>query len=106
MEQFPEYMYSLPSVGNPSATVGQPQPYYMPTKINGVWDFRNVAGRHLDREKVEQWKTKFYKLEGWDTKTGWQTRALLESLGMQKMIDALARQGKIDLSGKPYQNIN
>ena len=96
MEKFPDYMYSLPSVGNPSATVGQPQPYYMPTKKNGVWDFRNVAGRHLDREKVEEWKTKFYELEGWDTRTGWQTRALLESLGMQKMIDELAGQGKLD----------
>jgi len=96
MEQFPEYMYSLPSIGNPSATVGQPQPYYMPTKINGVWDYRNVAGRHLDRDKFEQWKTRFYELEGWDARTGWQTRSLLKSLGMQKVMDELARHRKLN----------
>jgi len=98
MEKFPEYMYSVPSVGSASATVGAPQPYYMPTKENGEWDYRDVAGRYLDREKVEEWKTTFYKLQGWDPKTGWQTRATLESLGLQNVADELAGQGKLDNS--------
>ena len=96
MEEFPEYMYSVPSIGDTSATVGNRQPYYMPTKINGEWDYRDVAGRYLDREKVEEWKTTFYKLEGWDPRTGWQTRATLESLGMQAVADELASHGKLE----------
>ena len=95
MEKFPEYMYSVPSIGSVSATVGKLQPYYMPTKINGIWDYRDVAGRFLDRGKVEEWKTIFYELEGWDAMTGWQTNGTLQSLGMQKMARELASQGKI-----------
>lgn len=94
MEVFPDYMYSVPSIGSVSATVGKPQPYYMPTRVNGVWDYRDVAGRFLDRDKVESWKTIFYELEGWDPKTGWQTEATLQSLGLSKAAEELARHGK------------
>jgi aldehyde:ferredoxin oxidoreductase len=68
----------------------------MPTKVNGEWDYRDVAGRYLDREKVEDWKTTFYELEGWDARTGWQTRATLQSLGMKAAADELASHGKLD----------
>ena len=94
MEKFPEYMYIVDAVGT-SHVPGKPPAYYMPTKENGKWDYRNVVPRHLDKNKVEDWKTLFYKQEGWDTKTGWQTRATLEALGLKNVADELGDMGKL-----------
>ena len=94
MEKFPEYVYSVDGKGRPSVP-GKPLAYYMPTKENGKWEYRNVVPRHLDKHNVEEWKTLFYELEGWDPETGWQTRGTLEALGLEKVADELANMGKL-----------
>ena len=67
----------------------------MPAFENGEWNYKSVAGRTLDREKVEDWKTKFFALEGWDTKTGWPTRKTLEELDLGDVADELEKAGKL-----------
>lgn len=100
MEKFAEFVYSVDSKGRVSYLHPQrPPSYWMTTKENEKWDYRNVVPRHLDRDKVEEWKTIFYELEGWDPKTGWQTRATLEALGLDRVlnrvIDELKSAGKL-----------
>ena len=104
MEKFPEYIYTVDCKGRPyssgcegrtSEVPGQLPPYYMPTKENGKWDYRSVSPRHLDRTKFEGWKKLFYELEGWDPKTGWQTRGTLETLGLKNVANELENMGKL-----------
>lgn len=94
MEKFPKYIYTV-DAKSASYIPGRPPIYYMPTKENGKWDYRNVIPRHLDENKVEDWKTLFYELEGWDSRTGWQTRATLEALGLKNVADELESRGKL-----------
>jgi aldehyde:ferredoxin oxidoreductase len=54
-----------------------------------------VVPRHLDRDRVESWKTTFYQLEGYDPRTGWPTRDILQSFGMEKIMDEMADRGKL-----------
>ena len=49
----------------------------------------------MDDVGVELFKTNFYKLEGWDIKTGWPTRKTLEGLGLKKIADTLASRSKL-----------
>lgn len=92
MEVFTGYNYETGAV--PGFTTYE-APYVMPVHENGTWSYKSVAGRKLDREKVEEWKTKFFKLEGWDTKTGWPTRKTLEELDLGDVADALAAANKL-----------
>jgi aldehyde:ferredoxin oxidoreductase len=64
-------------------------------KVNGRWDYQNLAGQHLDMDKYQEWKTTFYELEGWDPGTGWPTRAALEELGLSYVADELEAAGKL-----------
>jgi len=89
MEKFPEYVYS---------TLTHRDPYNMPAIEKGKWVFRNMATRHLDRNKVEEWKTKYYKLEGWDPKTGWPTRKTLEELGLKHAMNELEMKEKLSIN--------
>jgi len=54
--------------------------------------------RSIDRDKFEQWKTRFYKLEGWDVKTGWPKRETLSSLGLDHVADDLEKKDKLGSS--------
>jgi len=67
----------------------------MPVFENNEWSYKNIAGRVLDRQKVEDWKTLFYKLEGWDIKSGWPTRKTLSDLGLNNVADELEAAGKL-----------
>ena len=62
---------------------------------DGKWSFEGQNDLYLDREGVEQFKTHFYELEGWDIATGWPTRKTLEGLGMKKVADLMAAKGKL-----------
>ena len=88
------FNYSVDAEGI-SRVTGRPPSYYMPTKENGKWDYRNVVPRHLDRDKFEGWKTLFYEQEAWDPKTGWQMKTTLEALGLKKMADELKANNKL-----------
>jgi aldehyde:ferredoxin oxidoreductase len=76
---------------------GEIFPFFMWTcrDENGNWRYQDLMGRSLDREKVEEWKSIFYQLEGWDSKTGWPTRTTLEQMEMGYVADALEAAGKL-----------
>ena len=70
--------------------------YFWPTRDeHGSWSYRNVLGRKLSYEGVEQWKSTFYELEGWDGETGWPTRTTLNGLGLAHVADELERAGRL-----------
>ena len=67
----------------------------LPSHKSGSWAYEAMKDRVLVPERVELFKTEYYKLEGWDTKTGWPTRTTLESLGLKKVADELAAKSKL-----------
>jgi len=85
MVKFADYYYEQPLKG----------PYPAPVFADGKWAYADVAGRKIDRDKFEDWKTIYYELEGWDTKTGWPTRNTLEGLGLGNVADELESKGKL-----------
>lgn len=91
-EVFTGYTYLVPSNGGMTSFE---VPYILPVYEDGEWKFKNVAGRMLDREKVEKVKTMFFEFEGWDPKTGWPTRESLEKLGLDTVADELEKVGKL-----------
>jgi aldehyde:ferredoxin oxidoreductase len=68
---------------------------HLPGKENGKWGFYDYSERRLDRDKFEEFKTRFYELQGWDTTTGYPTRATLESLDLGYVADELEENGKL-----------
>jgi aldehyde:ferredoxin oxidoreductase len=76
---------------------GEIFPFFMWTcrDESGNWRYQDLMGRSLDREKFEEWKSIFYRLEGWDSKTGWPTRATLELMEMGYVADVLEAAGKL-----------
>ena len=92
MEVYTEYNYTQPAV--PGYTTYE-VPYGAVVFENGEFKYKSVAGRILDRAKVEEWKTKFFALEGWDTKTGWPTRDTLSKLGLDHVADELEKNKKL-----------
>jgi aldehyde:ferredoxin oxidoreductase len=86
MVKFADYYHEQPLPRHP------PVPAY----INGRWIHADVAGRKIDRDKFEEWKTIYYQLEGWDPKTGWPTKATLEKLGLSYVADELEKNGKLE----------
>ncbi len=90
---FAEYIYTVPSPGYPLD--GKMTAYYMPGIKKGKWEYIPLNGRHIDREKFEGWKTKYYKLEGWDPRTGWPLRTTLKALGLSYVADELERKGRL-----------
>jgi aldehyde:ferredoxin oxidoreductase len=82
-----------------SDNVYEGQPFFpnqhMPGKENGEWGFYSYSDRRLDRDKFDEFKTRFYELQGWDAATGYPTRATLESLGLGTVADELEQNGKL-----------
>lgn len=68
---------------------------YLPGKEHGEWDYYHYSQRKLDRDKFEEFKTRFYELQGWDSTTGYPTRAALESLKLDYVADELEKNGKL-----------
>ena len=86
MEVFPDYVYDQPCPGFMSE---------MPMYIDGHWKYDPGKGRKLDRAKVEEFKTKFYKFEGYNAENGYPTRATLEKMNLRKVADTLRSRGKL-----------
>jgi aldehyde:ferredoxin oxidoreductase len=82
MVKFADYIYDEPFGGR-----GYNNWYFLPGRRNGEWQYIRVSGRKLDRAKFEAFKTTFYRLEGWDEKTGRPTRETLENLGLKAVAD-------------------
>ena len=71
---------------------------YMPGIENGRWDYYNYTDRRLDKNKFDEFKTRFYKLQGWDPASGYPTRDTLESLDLGYVADELEKNGKLGRS--------
>lgn len=84
-EVFSDWMYKR----------GVEAPYYLPVYENGEWSYSDCRGRKLDRDKFEDFKTRFYKYEGWDPATGRPTRSTLEGLGLAYVADGLEEHGRL-----------
>jgi aldehyde:ferredoxin oxidoreductase len=89
MVRFADYIYTNPG----STPSGYPE--YMPGIKNGKWDYVMTSGRHFDPDQFEDFKTRFYRFQGWDEQTGHPTRKTLESLGLDNAADELEKNGKI-----------
>jgi aldehyde:ferredoxin oxidoreductase len=70
-------------------------PAYMPGIEKGKWRWINLSGRKIDRDRFEDFKTRFYKFEGWDPRTGWALRKTLETRGLAGAATELDRAGKL-----------
>jgi aldehyde:ferredoxin oxidoreductase len=84
MEVFPDFVYDRPSMGHD-----------MPMYIDGKWKYDKGVGRKLDRAKVEDFKTRFYKFEGYNPGNGYPTRETLEKMNLRKVADALKSKGRL-----------
>lgn len=49
----------------------------------------------LRKGKMDEFKTLYYELEGWDPKTGWPTRKGLEECGLGQVADELEARGRL-----------
>jgi aldehyde:ferredoxin oxidoreductase len=85
MEVLAGYVYDVPSKGN----------YYLPNYEDGKWSYVTKTGRVLNKARFEEWKTKFYELEGWNSANGWPKRSTLEKLGLTKVADTLQSKGRL-----------
>ncbi len=83
LETFPDYIYDKGTGGN-----------VLPMFIDGQWKYDQGNNRKLDRAKFEDFKTKFYKAEGYG-ENGYPTRATLEKMNMKKLADTMASKSKL-----------
>lgn len=65
---------------------------YLPGIENGKWDYYGYSRRTLDRNKFDEFKTRFYNLQGWDPSSGYPKRSTLESLDLGYVADELERK--------------
>ena len=84
MEVFPDYIYDQPTNGSEQ-----------PMVIDGKWVYDAGRGRQYERAKVEDFKERFYKFEGWNPNNSYPTRATLEKMGMRNVADVLQSKGKL-----------
>jgi aldehyde:ferredoxin oxidoreductase len=68
---------------------------YLPGFENGKWDYYGYSNRTLDKDKFNDFKTRFYQLQGWDTSSGYPTRKALTPLGLGYVADELEAKGKL-----------
>jgi aldehyde:ferredoxin oxidoreductase len=86
MEVFPDYIYEKPSSGALLPMFDEKAQ---------KWTYATGEGRTLDRAKVEEWKTKFYAFEGFNTESGWPTRKTLDGMGLKKVADLMQSRNRL-----------
>lgn len=89
MVTFADYLYTQPGATHDG------WPEYMPGIRDGRWDYVETSGRHFERDKFEDFKSRFYQFQGWNTDTGWPTRPTLESMGLGAAADELEARGRL-----------
>lgn len=67
-------------------------PVYDEEKKEYRWEIGNFPIR---KDKMDEFKTTYYNLEGWDTETGRPTRQTLEGCGLKYVADELEARGKL-----------
>jgi len=83
-EVFTDYVYDVKTSA----------PYGLPAYIDGAWRFDDCLDRSLDRERVEDVKTRYYALQGWDEKS-YPMKDTVSSMGLTDVASALEAQGKL-----------
>jgi len=91
MVKFADYIYDT------KMSEGEFFPFFFWTcrDKDGNWSYRDVMHRSLDRDKFEDWKSRFYAAEGCDPTTGWPTSKTLEELGLKKVAVELEKKGRL-----------
>jgi aldehyde:ferredoxin oxidoreductase len=92
MVHFVDNIYEQPPLFPVDAGIAD---VHMPGKEDGKWGLYGYSQRTLDRDRFDDFKTQFYKLQSWDTDTGYPTRAALESLKLGYVADELEENGKL-----------
>jgi aldehyde:ferredoxin oxidoreductase len=90
MVHFADYIYTKPA----SPVLRRPK-HMLPGKVNGKWTYFEALGRHMDKDKFEGFKSRFYELEGWETATGYPKRSTLESMGLRYVADELEKKDRL-----------
>ncbi len=67
----------------------------LPIFDGSKWEWKNCKELYFTREGVDQWKTHFYNVEGWDPNSGYPKRKTLEGLGMKHVADFLQSKNKL-----------
>ncbi len=67
----------------------------VPIYENGQWRHDLAPDMYMDKKGVEDFKTHFYKLEGWDKENGWPTRKTLEGINLKRVADTMEKKGKL-----------
>jgi aldehyde:ferredoxin oxidoreductase len=67
----------------------------LPILKGDKWEIQNCKELYFSREGVDQFKTHFYNVEGWNPDSGYPTRKTLEGLGMPKVADYLKSKYKL-----------
>ncbi len=67
----------------------------VPIYEDGKWRSDQAPEMYLDRQGVEDFKTHFYALEGWDKENGWPTRKTLEGYGLKRVADTMEKKGRL-----------
>ena len=96
MVHFADFIYNKPA----TPVLKRPN-HYLPGRKNGKWVYFETLGRRIEKNKFEEFKTRFYTLQGWDTTTGWPTRKTLESLGLGFAADELEKNSKLGQGKSP-----
>ncbi len=87
-EDFFPYMY-MPGASGIAIYGG------VPIYEKGKWRNDNCRDMYLDRKGVDDFKTHFYALEGWDKEHGWPTKKTMEELGLKRMVETMKKAGKL-----------
>jgi aldehyde:ferredoxin oxidoreductase len=85
METFPDYIYDQ---GNQIENT-------LPMYVDGKWVYEAGLGRKLDRAKFEDFKTRFYKFEGYNPDNGFPTEATLTKMNMSNVAETLKKSDKL-----------
>ncbi|MDR0310079.1 MAG: hypothetical protein LBJ21_00690 [Acidobacteriota bacterium] len=62
---------------------------------DGKWRNDNAPDMYLDRKGVDDLKSHYYALEGWDNEHGWPTRKTLDGYGLKGVADTLNAKGRL-----------
>jgi aldehyde:ferredoxin oxidoreductase len=57
--------------------------------------YPDADGKTVSEEQYNHLADNYYKLRGWDLKTGWPTRKTYEKYGLKEIADELAVLGKL-----------
>jgi aldehyde:ferredoxin oxidoreductase len=88
--KYADYIYEQEATGTPDGFKN-----LLPVYHDGTWSYEDCMGRKLDRDGVENFKTEFYRLQGWDESTGYPRRDTLEQLGLADQAATLARHNRL-----------